>query len=89
MTKLWLLKRKDRIGYDEYDATVVAADTKEEAVLYHPAEGLKFDGRHWRYESGKISSRSDWGNIKELSVEYLGETDRDIKGPILSSFNAG
>jgi len=103
MTKLWLVRRTDRIGYDEYDSMVVVADTELEARTYHPNGDLKArfeDGFWWYYYDlipktapyyGKkyTPSYNSWGSIKDLAVEYLGTTDRDIKGVVLASFNAG
>lgn len=99
MTKLWLVERTDRIGYDEYDSMVVAADTELEARIYHPngcAKAKMVDG-YWKYfwdsPDSVIHERpyddSSWGAINNLTVEYLGTTDRDIKGVVLASFNAG
>lgn len=94
--KLWLVKRKDRVGYDEYDSMVVAAETEEDAKLIHPngyAKAVKVDGRYtWFWNngfSGEFHGTPCWGAVKDLSVEYLGTTDRDIEGVVLASFNAG
>lgn len=94
MTKLWLVERTDRIGYDEYDSMVVAADTEEEARYTHPYKALEaniVDGRFYNWvwaSTGDAYYDSSW-QPKELTVEYLGTTDRDIKGVVLASFNAG
>ena len=98
--KLWLVRRKDRIGYDEYDSMVVAADTEEEAKTYDPSgvAKAKFIDGSWRWfwdnpisdmHGSPYKFTSGWGSIDNLTVEYLGETDRDIKGVVLASFNAG
>lgn len=97
MTKLWLVKRSDRIGYDEYDSMVVACDT--EVVARHTSPSQRY---FWDYEvkkwykidrEGKKDYHvwfSGWTpKPTTLTVEYLGTTDRDIKGVILASFNAG
>lgn len=94
MTKLWLVKRTDRIWYDEYDSIVVAADTEEEALYTHPYKELKaniVEGNFFNWvwaSSGDAYYDSSW-NPKNLTVEYIGTTDRDIKGVVLASFNAG
>jgi len=75
--KLWKISRKDRIGYDEYDSAVVAAETEEQARNIHPC--------HSRYDGTGV----DWDAPKNLTVQYLGATDRAISGVILASFNAG
>lgn len=94
MTKLWLVRRTDRIGYDEYDSMVVAADTEQDALYTHPYDILKanliggvFYNWVWA-SSGDAYYDSSW-HPKNLTVEYLGTTDRDIKGVVLASFNAG
>ena len=97
MTKLWKVSRTDRIGYDDYDSMIVAADTQLEARTYHPNgwANARMIGGYWRWFA-KLADGSEinydtwgWGEIDELAVEYLGTTDRDIKGVILASFNAG
>ncbi len=99
MTKIWLVKRNDRVGYDDYDSMVVAADTDKDATTYHPDGQGRFkfvDGR-WMIYMGSYScihakpynGRNGWPCVDNLTVEYLGTTDRDIKGVVLSSFNAG
>ena len=96
MIKLWLIKRTDPIGYDEFDSMIVAAPTEEEARTYHPngvTRGYKKDG-YWEYKYLNSSyypppSWYGWGRIEDLEVSYLGTTDREIQGVILASFNAG
>lgn len=99
MTKLWLVKRTDQAWYDEWDSMIVAAETKEEAVSYHPnryARARRVDG-YWKWfrEDPKSTlhvescNPSGWSSLDKLTVEYLGTTDRDIKGVVLASFNAG
>lgn len=95
MTKLWLVSRTDQVWYDGWDSMVVAADTEEEARFTHPSgyvgphivEG-RWSGWVW-LSSGDAYHSSGWGNVDTLTVEYLGTTDRDIKGVVLASFNAG
>lgn len=103
MTKLWLLERTDRVGYDEYDAVVVAADTELEARTYHPNGSCKarhVDGK-WVWYWSELNPNAplyqkpykvfceSWQDITKISVSYLGVTDRDIKGVVLASFCAG
>ncbi len=95
--KLWKVSRTDRIGYDDYDSMVVAAETELEARTYHPGGYVraKFDGGfwYWVWDGGNLDGKryndSCWGRVEDLRVEYLGTTDRDIRGVILASFNAG
>ncbi len=76
--KLWLVRRTDPIGYDEWDAVVVAAETQDDAQYIHPSPYLKVFSQHY-----------GWAKAETLSVEYLGTTDRKIEGVVLASFNAG
>lgn len=94
--KLWLVSRTDRVGYDEYDSMVVAAETEEEARKIHPSDHLSnmgvFYDNGWKWVIGGVLreySGDSWANPDQLTVEYLGTTDREIKGVIISSFNAG
>lgn len=100
MTKLWLIRRTDRIWYDEYDSCVVAADTEEEALTYHPngyvrskmVDGYRrlfWDSPDSTLHGEPYNCHSGWASIDNLTIEYLGTTDRDIKGVVLASFNAG
>lgn len=78
MTKIWLVSRKDRVGYDEFDAMVVFAETEEDALSMHPY-GVDY-GNSW----------SSWAERKDLTIQYLGKTDRKVgQEVILASFNAG
>jgi len=80
MMKLWIISQSVNRGYDTFDSAVVAADTEEEARNILPSGGTWSDA--YRY--------GGWArNPSEVNVEYLGVTDRDISGVILSSFNAG
>lgn len=78
--KLWVISQTVNRGYDTYDSAVVAAETEEKARNILPS------GDDW-YEASRYGG---WANDpSEVNVEYLGETDREISGVILSSFNAG
>ena len=81
--KLWLLTQSTVNGYDTFDGAVVAANTEEEARGIHPKTvgGLGLTGEKW---DDRI-----WAPKERVTVEYLGDTDRDISGVILASFNAG
>ena len=78
--KLWVISQTVNRGYDTYDSAVVAAETEEEARNILPS-GESWDDAHLY---GVWASKPS-----EVTVEYLGVTDRDIAGIILSSFNAG
>lgn len=95
MTKLWLIRQTKNLGYDTYDSAVVAAPDEKTAKHTHPSEYKKyyldFDGWGQLLFDGTIvrSSDNSWVHPRDVIVEYLGETDREISGVILTSFNAG
>lgn len=78
--KLWIISQKVNSGYDSYDSAVVAAETEEEARNILPT------GNDWSYAR---KTKAWANNPSEVNVEYLGETNRQIHGIIVSSFNAG
>ena len=78
--KLWIISQTVNNDYDTYDSAVVAAETEEEARLIIPGGGTWADARRYGGWAKKPS---------EVTVEYLGTTDRKISGVILASFNAG
>ena len=78
--KLWVISQTVNNDYDTYDSAVVAAETEEQARNILPS------GDDW-YEAGRYCGWAN--NPSEVNVEYLGETDREISGIVLSSFNAG
>jgi len=91
--KLWVIRSEQHLGYDTFDSAVIAAETEQEARFTAP-DGDTWDGTKWTTTvNGKIYAQSDmysaWCHPDQVSVEYLGETSRDIHGPIVSSFNAG
>lgn len=74
---IYLVSRTDSIGYDEYDAFVVVANTEEEAVSF-----LKTN-------HDPVKRYGEWSN--EVRVELIGPASNDYTEPteILGSFNAG
>jgi hypothetical protein len=78
--KLWIISQSVNRGYDTYDSAVVAAETEEEARNILPC------GDNWN-EARRFGGWAS--NPSEVTVEYLGVTDQDISGVVLSSFNAG
>lgn len=80
--KLYLVSRTDKIGYDEYDSFIIAAESRIEARAVHP------DGRNgWNDAYGTWIPITD---ILSLEVRYLGTAGAKIEwGVVMSSFNAG
>ena len=71
---IYLLERTGRVGYDEYDGFVIAADTETEA------RSLCDSG-----DEGDI-----WGNQLDVSCTLIGEASENWeRGIVLGSFNAG
>lgn len=84
--KLFLVKRTDYVGYDEFDAFVCAAESEEQARSMLPD-----DEWHMKeYVIGLIMC--EWTkDLNKIEVEYIGEADEKYTEPavILASFNAG
>jgi hypothetical protein len=90
--KLWVIRSKQFLGYDTYDSAVVAAETEEDARNTSPSGSFYWRGEWWYRDSAGDQHtwpESGWVYPDQVVVEYLGETDRDIHGVVLSSFNAG
>lgn len=74
---LYLVKRPDMPGYDEYDAYVVIAATPEDAVAAFPDKHHNLSGA-WPVDPAT------------LTVTRISTLAADVKpGVILASFNAG
>jgi hypothetical protein len=94
MQKLWLIRQTKNKGYDTYDSAVVAAYDEQTARHTHPDNFSFFSGPHdsWAFPGSTITLHPQnwsWVQPSDVIVEYLGETDRDISGVIIASFNAG
>lgn len=74
---IYLISRTDNVGYDEYDAFVVAAGNEIEATLFLLG---KYDKPLSHY--GEWSNKTEWKLIGTTDV-YTEPTE------ILGSFNAG
>ena len=73
---LYLVTRKDRCDWDEYDSVVVCADSYTEAANTSPCFNQDYKPRYW--------------NSNNLEVSLLGTANESIKkGIVLSSFRAG
>lgn len=83
--KIWKISQKKNNTWDTYDSAVVFAETEECARMTHPSECETYD------LDGKVDSYSSWCDAKDVTVEYLGETDRIVpnKTVICASYNAG
>lgn len=83
--KLWRVHQTTNTGYDTYDSFVVAAETEDDARLYHPSGGrLDPDDPRWSEQY------NPWCHHRHVSVEYLGEARHGHPpGIVVASFNAG
>lgn len=87
--KIWRISQNVNNNWNTYDSAVVFADTEQDARMTHPSyyefgeEGEIWDGKHRDY--------GRWCNAKDVIVEYLGVTDREVanKTVICASFNTG
>lgn len=74
---LYLVSRTDRVGYDEYDSMVVAAENEDDARLMKPYNA---DGYDWQ----------DWTDHPEtLTVELIGTALDNTSRVVITSYNAG
>lgn len=90
--KLFLVRRTDRVGYDEFDSMVVAASDEAEARNIHPLDAdYAWTGKAWQ-RSSPVYGRSDddtWAAPETLTVEHIGAANEGTKGVVCASFNAG
>lgn len=82
--KLYLIFRKDRTNYDEYDSFVVAAENEENALKFHP-RGRYFEEDDY-FDNGEVY---EWTSKENLKIECIGESYSKEEKVIISSFNAG
>lgn len=82
---IYLIKRTDTIGYDEYDSAVVIAEDDEKARHIHPGGYGKFENGEW--SMGGYA----WAMPQSLEVTLIAKAVPDLpnQGVILASFNAG
>lgn len=73
---LWLLKRTDNVGYDEYDACIVVALTKAEALAICPS----YDFMSWAGPKDIEATRI--GTVHPSKGYSCGDV-------VFASFNAG
>lgn len=96
--EIYLLEQDLNNDYDTYDSVVVIAENKEDAIKMHPSEFVTHikDGS-WMgtYTKGGEYKQDHCGwvafdRINEIKVTHIGKaTDKQKKGVLLGSFNAG
>jgi hypothetical protein len=82
---IYLIKRTDKIGYDEYKGAVVVADSEESARKMHP------NGQNVYIDSDSNDFfLYDWIHPKLLEVTLIGiARTTQVEGVILASYKAG
>jgi hypothetical protein len=70
---IYLVKRNDQVGFDEFDAFVVTAEDKSSAKEF----------------ARKQVSCGGWPTNAGISVKLVGHSSSKEKRLILASFNAG
>jgi len=76
--KLYLLRQRERTGYDTYDSCVVAAASAARAKNITPTASGRFDSDSWA------------SSARTVTAMYLGEARQGMpEGLVLTSFNAG
>jgi hypothetical protein len=101
---IYLLSRKDDVGYDEYDSFVIASNSAEEAIRYDPS-GRKieaFGGKLGYWYENEFSNEKrfweygEWGSWPVINRESIveitivGTTDKYTEPTVIcASFNAG
>ena len=80
--KLYLLGQTDNDNYDTYDSCIVCAENAEDAKTIKP------NGRVYLEPNGKYS---DWAlSADNITCKEIGEAnDKQVRGVVLASFNAG
>jgi hypothetical protein len=91
---LYLISQSENNDYDTYDSAVVAAESKEDAVLVNPGTGnYAWDGEGWifiREDGTTCQMGDDWTPPKNVTAELIGVANEGTgRGSICSSFNAG
>ena len=85
--KLWLIKQKERTGWDTFDSCVVAAETADIARTVHPNDNPQYQS----FEAGWCWYDDSWASSsRNVTCWLLGQAIEGTKtGLILASFNAG
>ena len=80
--KIYLLSQNQYSSYDTYDSCVVCAESEEDAKTIHP-------------DGSNFSEKDDWmhcwaNSLEDIRCQEIGiANDKQIRGVICASFNAG
>ena len=87
---LYLVKRTDKVTWDEYDSFVVCAESEDEARRVYPSGRMFFEGD--MSEQSKLYFKSGWTDkIETLEVSCIGLASVSLENRqvICASYNAG
>ncbi len=86
---LYLLKRVNSPGYDEFISAIVVAEKEEEAILMHPiGNNYSWNGKRWANQYNYEDYT--WDDLRNIKVILIGKAEKNLtKGVILGSFNRG
>lgn len=87
---LYLVKRTDKVTWDEYDSFVVCAENEDEARRVYPSGVMFF--KDWMPEQSKRYFKSCWTDkIETLEVICVGLASPllEKRQVICASYNAG
>lgn len=88
---LYLLRQDENNNYDSFDSAIIAAESEEEAKLFHPS-GSRWDQESPEWDSGKPDNwKYEWASSPDnVEVLLIGTAVEGTKaGVILASYNAG
>ncbi len=79
--KLYMLTQNDNTGYDTFDACIVCAENEKDAKTITPIGEVYSENEEW----------ADWAlSAENISCIEIGEAnEKQVRGVILASFNAG
>ena len=90
VSSLYLVKRTDKVTWDEYDSFVVCAESEDEARRVYPSGEMFFEDD--MSERNKRCFKSGWTDkIETLEVICVGLASVSLKNHqvICASYNAG
>jgi hypothetical protein len=87
--KLYLLKRTDQAGYDEYRSCVVVAKSPSDARRIHPSLYIEPHEEWWK-DNDVFGPLMSWAKPGSLDLTYLGEATAKLpRGVVCADFIAG
>ena len=91
--KIYHVSQNVNNGYDTYSNFVVICENEDEARYTNPGGFHKWHDNSWwfQYSDGTEGKQEDdtWCLPSQVEVIYFGESKKNMKGIICSSFHAG